>query len=48
MLERLPDYAVDHANVVRAETIGVTYGCFALPISFTPGSRRAAPGRSRH
>jgi cytochrome P450 len=40
VLERLPDYEIDHPNVVRAETIGVTYGCFSLPATFSPGVRR--------
>ena len=39
ILRRLPDYEVDHARLVRAETIGVTYGTFAMPIMFTPGER---------
>jgi cytochrome P450 len=39
ILRRLPDYEVDHARLVRAETIGVTYGTFAMPITFTPGQR---------
>jgi len=39
VLERLPDYEVDRSRVVRAETIGVTYGCFALGVSFAPGPR---------
>jgi cytochrome P450 len=39
ILRRLPDYAVDHSRLVRAETIGVTYGMFAMPITFTPGQR---------
>jgi cytochrome P450 len=39
ILRRLPDYAVDHSRLVRAETIGVTYGTFAMPITFTPGPR---------
>lgn len=39
ILRRLPDYEVDHSRLVRAETIGVTYGTFAMPISFTPGER---------
>jgi cytochrome P450 len=41
VLRRLPDYQVDRSRVVRAETIGVTYGCFALGVSFTPGARLA-------
>ena len=39
ILRRLPDYEVDHSRLVRAETIGVTYGTFAMPITFTPGQR---------
>ena len=39
ILRRLPDYEVDHTRLVRAETIGVTYGTFAMPITFTPGPR---------
>ena len=39
ILRRLPDYEVDHSRLVRAETIGVTYGTFAMPITFTPGER---------
>lgn len=37
ILRRLPDFRVDHARRVPAETIGVTYGMFAMPITFTPG-----------
>jgi cytochrome P450 len=39
VLRRLPDYEVDEARRVPAETIGVTYGMFAMPITFTPGRR---------
>ena len=39
LLRRLPDYSIDHERLVRAETIGVTYGTFAMPITFTPGPR---------
>jgi cytochrome P450 len=39
ILRRLPDYEVDHSRLVRAETIGVTYGTFAMPITFKPGPR---------
>jgi cytochrome P450 len=39
VLQRMPDYEVDHDRVVRAETIGVTYGTFALPARFPPGPR---------
>ena len=39
ILRRLPDYEVDYTRLVRAETIGVRYGTFAMPITFTPGKR---------
>lgn len=39
VLRRLRDYEIDHERLERAETIGVTYGTFAMPITFTPGSR---------
>ena len=39
LLRRLPDYVIDHERLVRAETIGVTYGTFAMPITFAPGPR---------
>ncbi len=39
VLRRLPDYSIDHEHLVKAETIGVTYGTFALPARFTPGPR---------
>ncbi|MGE3589903.1 MAG: cytochrome P450 [Ilumatobacteraceae bacterium] len=39
VLRRLPDYEVDHDRRVPAETIGVTYGMFAMPVTFTPGAR---------
>jgi cytochrome P450 len=39
VLRRLPDYEIDHEHVVRAEAIGVTYGCFSMPATFTPGRR---------
>lgn len=39
ILRRLPDFEVDHARRVPAETIGITYGMFAMPLTFTPGRR---------
>ncbi|HEY5875107.1 MAG TPA: cytochrome P450 [Ilumatobacteraceae bacterium] len=39
ILRRIPDYEIDHDRLVRAETIGVTHGTFAMPIRFTPGRR---------
>jgi cytochrome P450 len=39
VLRRLPDYTIDRDRLVKAETIGVTYGTFALPARFTAGRR---------
>jgi cytochrome P450 len=39
VLRRLPEYEIDQERVVRAETIGVTYGTFALPVTFPPAER---------
>ena len=39
ILERMPDYEIDRDAVVHAETIGVVYGYFSIPMTFTPGSR---------
>lgn len=39
VLRRLPDYEVDWDRMERAETVGVTYGTFAMPCRFTPGPR---------
>ena len=39
VLRRMPDYEIDHERVVRAETIGVTYGTFSLPGRFPPSDR---------
>jgi cytochrome P450 len=41
VLDRMPDYHVDHDNIVHAETIGVVYGYFSIPLTFTPGTVRA-------
>jgi cytochrome P450 len=39
VLERMPDYVVDRDRVTHAETIGVVYGHFSIPMTFTPGPR---------
>ena len=39
ILNRLPDYEIDRDHLVPAETIGVTYGTFSMPIRFTPRQR---------
>lgn len=41
VLERMPDYRVEHDHIVHAETIGVVYGYFSIPLQFTPGARRS-------
>lgn len=48
VLDRLPDYAIDRDRVERAETIGVAYGYFSMPATFTPGERRRAAESSEH
>jgi hypothetical protein len=42
VLERMPDYKVDHANVVRYPRQGVNTGFDKLPATFTPGKRLLA------
>ena len=42
ILERMPDYQIDHESVVHAETIGVVYGYFSIPMTFTSGQRLEA------
>ena len=39
VLRRMPDYAIDHDDAVRAETVGIVYGMFSLPANFPPGER---------
>jgi cytochrome P450 len=39
VLRRLPDYEIDEESAVRAETVGIAYGMFALPATFTAGER---------
>ena len=39
VLSRLPDFVVDRDGVTHAETIGVVYGHFSIPLTFTPGPR---------
>lgn len=42
LLRRLPDFRVDHAGIERAESVGVVFGHFAVPVTFTPGERQAS------
>jgi cytochrome P450 len=46
VLRRRRDYEIDRDRVVRAETIGVAYGSFALPARFSPGPRVTVPVHS--
>jgi cytochrome P450 len=39
VLRRMPDYEIDLDHAERAETIGVTYGMFAMPAHFGAGER---------
>jgi len=39
VLRRLPDYELDMAAATRPETVGIVYGMFDLPATFTPGTR---------
>ena len=39
VLRRLPDYSVDYENATRPETVGIAYGMYALPASFSPSAR---------
>lgn len=39
VLQRLPDYEIDHDATVRPETVGIAYGVYALPARFTPAPR---------
>ncbi len=36
VLDRLPDYRIDRERVERAQTIGIVYGYFSMPATFTP------------
>jgi cytochrome P450 len=39
VLRRLPDYSVDETQATRPETVGIAYGMYAMPATFTPGER---------
>jgi cytochrome P450 len=42
VLDRMPDFVIDRDRVTHAETIGVVYGHFSIPLTFTPGPRLQA------
>lgn len=47
LLARVPDFVIDHGGLVQADTVGVVFGHYSVPMSFTPGPRLAAqPGRA--
>jgi cytochrome P450 len=39
VLQRLPDYEIDHDSTVRPETVGIAYGVYALPARFKPAPK---------
>ncbi len=44
VFDRLPDCRIDRGRVERAETIGIVYGYFSMPATFTPGEPRGGQG----
>ncbi|MEQ1873726.1 MAG: cytochrome P450 [Ilumatobacteraceae bacterium] len=39
VLQRMPDYEIDMDAATRPETVGIVYGMFDLPATFSPGTR---------
>jgi cytochrome P450 len=39
ILRRLPDYSIDTENITPAETNGIVFGQFSVPMAFSPGER---------
>lgn len=39
LIRRLPDYVIDVGAIVRAETVGIVFGHFSIPMTFNPGPR---------
>jgi len=39
VLQRMPDYEIDLDAATRPETVGIVYGMFDLPATFSPGIR---------
>jgi len=39
LLRRIPDYRIDADNIIGAETGGIVFGRFSIPMTFTPGAR---------
>jgi cytochrome P450 len=39
ILRRIPDFRVDRDGIVQADTVGVVFGHYAIPMTFTPGQR---------
>jgi cytochrome P450 len=42
LLTRIPDFVVDRDRIVRADTVGVVFGHYSIPVRFTPGPRAGA------
>lgn len=40
LLARVPDFELDRSRIVRADTVGVVFGHYSIPMRFTPGPRR--------
>jgi cytochrome P450 len=43
ILRRLPDYHIETEGIVRAETVGIVFGHFSIPMTYTPGRREHDP-----
>ena len=41
ILRRLPDYRIEADGITRAETNGIVFGHFSIPMTFSPGPRAA-------
>jgi cytochrome P450 len=39
ILERIPDYRIDTDAITPAETVGIVFGHFSIPMTFTAGPR---------
>lgn len=39
VLRRVPDFRVDESEATRPQTVGIAYGMYAMPATFTPGER---------
>lgn len=44
LLARVPDFRIERDGIVRAETVGIVYGHFSIPMTFRPGPRLGSVG----